>query len=69
LQNNQKQLLYLVSLYNDFIKVAELRYKTGDTKKVEISTAQAKQGEINLLLIQKEFISIMLIKIYALMNT
>jgi cobalt-zinc-cadmium resistance protein CzcA len=52
LQNNQKQLLYLDSLYNDFIKVAELRYKTGDTKKVEISTAQAKQGEINLLLKQ-----------------
>jgi cobalt-zinc-cadmium resistance protein CzcA len=52
LQNNQKQLLHLDSLYNDFIKVAELRYKTGDTKKVEISTAQAKQGEINLLLKQ-----------------
>jgi len=52
LQHNQKQLLDLNSLYHDFIKVAELRYKTGDTKKVEISTAQAKQGEINLLLKQ-----------------
>ena len=45
LQNNQKQLLYLDSLYNDFIKVAELRYKTGDTKKVEISTAQSQTGQ------------------------
>lgn len=44
----------LDSLYNDFIKVAELRYKTGDTKKVDISTAQARQGEINLLLKQNE---------------
>ncbi len=54
LQNNQKQLLHLDSLYNDFIKVAELRYKTGDTKKVEVSTAEAKKGEINLLLKQNE---------------
>jgi len=54
LQHNQQQLLHLDSLYNDFIKVAELRYKTGDTKKVEISTAQAKKEEINLLLKQNE---------------
>lgn len=54
LGHNQKQLLRLDSLYNDFIKVAELRYKTGDTKKVDISTAQARQGEINLLLKQNE---------------
>lgn len=52
LQHNQQQLQQLDSLYYDFIKVAELRYKTGDIKKVEISTAQAKQGEINLLLKQ-----------------
>jgi cobalt-zinc-cadmium resistance protein CzcA len=54
LQNNQTQLLYLDSLYNDFIKIAELRYKAGDTKKVDISTAQAKKGEINLLLMQNK---------------
>jgi cobalt-zinc-cadmium resistance protein CzcA len=63
-------LLHLDSLYNDFIKVAELRYKTGDTKKVEISTAQAKQGEINLLLKQNECISINAYQnLQALMNT
>jgi len=54
LLHNQKQLSRLDSLYNDFIKIAELRYKTGDTKKVEISTARAKQGEIHLLLKQNE---------------
>jgi len=69
LQHNQTQLQHLDSLYNDFIKIAELRYKTGDTKKVEISTAQAKQGEINLLLKQND---VYLINAYqnlqALMN-
>lgn len=54
LQHNQKQLQQLDSLYGDFIGIAKLRYKTGDTKKVDISTAEAKKGEINLLLKQNE---------------
>lgn len=54
LQHNHQQLRQLDSLYSDFIKIAQLRYKTGDTKKVDVSTAQAKQGEINLLLKQNE---------------
>jgi heavy metal efflux system protein len=49
LQYNQQKLQGLDSLYNEFIRVANLRYKTGDTKKIEISTAETKQGEINLL--------------------
>ncbi len=70
LQNNQKQLLHLDSLYNDFIKVAELRYKTGDTKKVEISTAETKRGEINLLLKQNEVhLNNAYQNLQALMNT
>jgi cobalt-zinc-cadmium resistance protein CzcA len=52
LRHNQEQLKQLDSLYNDFIKIAQLRYKTGDTKKVDISTASAKKGEIGLLLKQ-----------------
>lgn len=32
LQHNQKQLQQLDSLYSDFIEIAQLRYKTGDTK-------------------------------------
>ena len=54
LQNNRRQLLYLDSLYNDFIRIAQLRYRTGDTKKVDISTAEAKKGEIALLVQQNE---------------
>ena len=54
LQYNKTKLQYLDSLYNEFIRVAALRYKTGDTKKIEISTAETKKGEINLLLQQNE---------------
>ena len=49
LENNAKILSSLDSIYTDFTRVAKLRYKTGDTKRVDISTAQTKQGEINLL--------------------
>lgn len=52
LQHKDKQLKYLDSLYDDFIRIAQLRYKTGDTKKTDISTAKAKKGEINLMLLQ-----------------
>jgi cobalt-zinc-cadmium resistance protein CzcA len=70
LQHNQKQLQQLDSLYNDFIKIAKLRYKTGDTKKVDISTAEAKKGEINLLLKQNEvFLSNAVANLKTLMNT
>jgi cobalt-zinc-cadmium resistance protein CzcA len=70
LQHNQKQLQQLDSLYNDFIKIAQLRYKTGDTKKVDISTAEAKKGEINLLLKQNGvFLSNAVANLKTLMNT
>ncbi|QPH40974.1 TolC family protein [Pedobacter endophyticus] len=70
LQNNQKQLLNLDSLYNSFTKVAELRYQVGDIKKVEISTAEAKRGEINLLLKQNEvYLQNAYQDLQALMNT
>jgi cobalt-zinc-cadmium resistance protein CzcA len=36
------------------LRVANLRYKTGDTKKIEINTAEAKKGEINLIAQQNE---------------
>lgn len=54
LQHNAEKLLYLDSLYIDFTKIAALRYKTGDTKKIDISTAETKRGEINLLYRQNE---------------
>ena len=70
LQHNQKQLQQLDSLYSDFIKIAQLRYKTGDTKKVDISAAEAKKGEINLLLKQnKVFLNNAVASLKTLMNT
>ena len=70
LQHNEKQLQQLDSLYNDFIKIAQVRYKTGDTKKVDISTAEAKKGEINLLLKQNGvFLSNAVANLKTLMNT
>ncbi len=49
---NQQKLKSLDSLYSEFIKVANLRYKTGDIKKVEVSTVETKKGEISLLVQQ-----------------
>lgn len=70
LQHNQIKLSHLDSLYNDFVTAAKLRYKTGDIKKVEISTAQAKQGEIDLLLKQNEvYLKNAYQSLQALMNT
>src|SRR5690606_26235814 len=54
LEHNASVLKYLDSIYADFIRVAELRYKTGDIGRIEVSTAVTKQGEINLLLQQNE---------------
>lgn len=70
LQFNKQKLQSLDSLYIEFLRVANLRYKTGDTKKNEINTAQTKQGEINLLTQQNQ---VYLINAYqslkALLNT
>lgn len=54
LQNNKTKLQYLDTLYIDFVKVASLRYKTGETKKLELTSAETKRGEIKLLLNQNE---------------
>ena len=54
LLHNKTRLEYLDSLYGEFIRVATVRYNAGDIKKIEISTAETKKGEINLLLLQNE---------------
>jgi heavy metal efflux system protein len=70
LQHNKKVLHYLDSLYNEFIKIAELRYKTGDTKKIEINTAETKKGEINIFLVTNEtFLKNAYTQLQALLNT
>lgn len=54
LQYNQFKLKDLDSLYQDFIRIASVRFKAGDIKKIEINTAETQMGEINLLLKQNE---------------
>jgi cobalt-zinc-cadmium resistance protein CzcA len=54
LQNNKNKLLYLDSLYVDFVNASALRYKTGETKQLEKTTAESKRSEIKLLLLQNE---------------
>ena len=66
LQFNKQKLQSLDSLYIEFLRVANLRYKTGDTKKIEINTAQTKQGEINLLTQQNQ---VYLINAYQSLKT
>lgn len=54
LQYNQSKLEYLDSLYKDFIRIATVRFRAGDIKKIEINTAETQKGEINLLLQQNK---------------
>ncbi len=54
LEFNKTKLKSLDSLYQDFIRIATVRYNAGDIKKIEINTAETQQGEINLLLKQNE---------------
>ncbi|WP_083535195.1 CusA/CzcA family heavy metal efflux RND transporter [Chryseobacterium kwangjuense] len=54
LQYNKSKLKELDSLYQDFIRIATVRFKAGDIKKIEINTAETQKGEINLLLKQNE---------------
>ncbi len=52
LQYNKQKLQNLDSLYTDFLRVANIRYQTGETKKIEINTAESKKGEIDLIIKQ-----------------
>lgn len=54
LQYNKIKLQSLDSLYDEFIRIAQLRYKAGDSKKIEINAAQTSKGELTLKLQQNE---------------
>lgn len=54
LLHNKNKLRYLDSLYSEFIRATEVRYKTGDAKKIEINMAETKKGEVNVLLRQND---------------
>lgn len=49
LQQIQKELNFLDSLYQDFIRIAELRYHSGDTKGLDVTTARMQKSEITLM--------------------
>ncbi len=69
LQVAKKQLQNLDSLFSDFVKVAMLRYKTGETNLLEKATAETKRGQLSLLLKQNETdFSIAYISLKSLMN-
>jgi cobalt-zinc-cadmium resistance protein CzcA len=48
------RLQSLDSLYDDFVKAADLRYRTGETGLLEKTTAETKRGELTQLLRQHE---------------
>lgn len=52
--NTKKQLMSLDSFYNDFVKASVLRYKTGETNLLEMTTAEAKKGQLSIQLNQIE---------------
>jgi cobalt-zinc-cadmium resistance protein CzcA len=54
LQYNKAKLTSLDGFYEEFIRIATVRFKAGDIKKIEISTAETQKGEIDLLLRQNE---------------
>jgi heavy metal efflux system protein len=67
---HKKQLQKLDSAYLDFVKAAALRYKTGETNLLEKTTAEAKQGQLRLLLQRSESeIASTYVSLKALLNT
>lgn len=52
LQASQKHLHELDSLFGDFVRAADVRYRTGETNLLEKTTAEARRGALNLLLQQ-----------------
>ncbi len=57
LQSARKRLQSLDSLYDDFVKAADLRYRTGETGLLEKTTAATRRGELSqqLMTLESEF--------------
>lgn len=54
LEKNGNQLRSLDSAYADLVKASALRYKTGETNLLEKTTAETKQGQLKIMLLQNE---------------
>ncbi len=52
LQFKQQKLFFLDSICKGFVRIAQLRFSLGDIKKIELSTAELKKGDIEYLLYQ-----------------
>ncbi len=54
LQQRQKQLLRLDSLFEQFVTAAQLRYQAGESGQLAIPVAETKRGEVHLLVRENE---------------
>lgn len=54
LLQNRRALIHLDSAYRDFVKVATLRYKSGESNLLEKATAETKLGQLNLQKVENE---------------
>lgn len=54
LQQRQKRLLRLDSLYAQFVAAAQLRYRAGERGQLAIPVAETKRGEVQLLVRENE---------------
>ena len=54
IENTAQKLATLETLYADFVKSSRLRYETGDTKKIDILSAETKFGELRMRREQNE---------------
>ncbi len=67
---NRTKLQEMDSLYVSFLQAARVRYNAGDTKKMDVTTAETRRGEIILLLRQNEVLLDNAYKLLqALLNT
>ncbi|HQW96105.1 MAG TPA: CusA/CzcA family heavy metal efflux RND transporter [Saprospiraceae bacterium] len=55
LLHQEDHLRYLDSLYEESISIAQVKHKTGDSKRVDISTMEARRGEISLMIVKNNF--------------
>lgn len=54
LEQVKTNLQYIDSLYTEFVRVASVRYQSGETNLLEKTTAEAKKGELLLMFTQND---------------
>lgn len=70
LQQNEKELQKLDSIYSGFVQAATLRYTSGESNLLEKTTAETKRGEVQLKVIRNNTaLKIAYSTLEALLNT